>query len=163
MSANSNIPARFVVPLSELQEDDPEEAQMLLSMASDAKSYLSAFEWCQSIKGVYFGAGIGRVIAIFLLKIVPSSDEVEDWLWVVVGDLPSAYLVTDQGKTPAQALELYIDEMRRWTRLARLGQASVDVIPVNAPAMPEWAEKLDSRLSFLENRVLRNFKESESE
>lgn len=64
------------------------------------------------------------------------------------------YLVTDDCQTPKDALEGYIWEMRKWVALAAKGQSSKDVIPVNVPSTPEWAEALGSRLDTLEQSII---------
>jgi hypothetical protein len=68
---------------------------------------------------------------------------------VIVGDVPPAYLVTDECKNPAEALDSYIEEMSKWIELAREGKSSSEVIPVNVPATPENAEKLHVRLEMI--------------
>lgn len=73
-------------------------------MAQDAKEFLSSFTWCKEITELYFGCGIGGVIAVFLAQIIPSESTVDDWLWIVVGDVPPAYLVVDYSTVPADAL-----------------------------------------------------------
>jgi len=102
----------------------------------------------------YFGDGYGKVVAVFFFHIEPSRPDVDEWLWVVVGDLPSAYLVIDACKTPSQALEGYIGEMSEWVKLAKEGRSSKDVIPVNAPATPESAGMLEARLKVLSERIV---------
>ena len=149
------------MPLEKLFGEDPEDTQLLKSMAVDAETFLKSFEWCKAIEEKYFGAGIGGVVAIFLFGIVPTRSQVDEWLWVVVGDLPSAYLVTDDCKVPSEALQGYITEMRKWVRLAKDGRTSPNVIPVNVPATPEWAKELNSRLNFLEKDILPRFRDDE--
>ena len=146
----TDVPVRFVVLVEQLFGEGEEDTALLRSMAADAEKYLSSFHWCSSIKRRYFGAGIGKVVAVFLFQIVPGCAGADEWLWVVVGDLPPAYLVTDASQTPSQALEGYIEEMRRWCSAAAEGRASKGVIPVNVPATPEWSKELSSRLHFLE-------------
>ena len=68
---------------------------------------------------------------------------------MIVGDIPPAYLVTDKCKNPAEALDSYIEEMSKWMELAREGKSSNEVIPVNAPATPEEAERLRIRFELL--------------
>ena len=101
-------------------------------------------------------------MAVFLFRIEPSRPGVDEWLWVIYGDVPPAYLVTDISKTPSQALEAYIAEMSKWVRLAKQGRASKDVIPVNVPATPENAVNLEGRLRFLQKVIVPAFKESET-
>jgi hypothetical protein len=80
---------------------------------------------------------------------------------VIVGDLPSAYLVTEVSKTPSAALRAYIHEIKRWVELAKKGRSSRDVIPVNVPPTPKWAKQLGGRLKFLERNVVPRFHEDE--
>ena len=140
------------MPLEKLFGEDPEDTLLLKSMAVDAEKFLESFEWCQGIEEKYFGAGIGGVVAIFLFGIVPARQQVDEWLWVVVGDLPSAYLVTDDCEVPSEALQGYITEMRKWVRLAKAGRTSPNVIPVNVPPTPEWAKELEGRLDLPRKR-----------
>jgi hypothetical protein len=141
--------ASGVVPLSDIAGDTPEETAFLLDLADEAKKYLTSFRWCRSIREMYFGDGIGKIVGLFLCRIVPSAEGIDEWLWVIVGDVPPAYLVTDKCKNPAQALDAYTEEMSRWIELARDGKSSNRVISVNVPATPEWAEHLRVRLELV--------------
>ena len=134
---------------------------LLQEMASKAHRYISNFVWCRSVREAYFGDGYGGIVAVFFFQIEPSRPEVDEWLWVVVGDLPSAYLVTDNCKTPSQTLERYIDVMSEWVELAKEGRSSEDVIPVNAPATPESAKMLEGRLTVLREKIVPAFRLNE--
>jgi hypothetical protein len=123
-------------------------------MEERARDFISDFDWCESIREFYFGAGIGGVFAVFLAHIKPARPSVDEYLWVVVGDIPSAYVVIDDCPRPKEALEAYIWEMRKWIVLAKEGRTSEDVIPVNAPATPEWAKALEGRLNCLEQEMI---------
>jgi len=76
---------------------DDEDTRLLIEMAQQAKDYLSSFALCGSIREAYFGDGYGGIAAIFFFHIQPMRPEVDEWLWVVVGDLPPAYLVSNIG------------------------------------------------------------------
>jgi hypothetical protein len=156
-------PVGFVIPIEQLFGEDEEETQLLRSMAEQAEAYLTRFPWCQSIKAKYFGAGVGKVLAVFLFNIVPSRANVDEWVWVVVGDIPPAYLVIDECKSPSSVLVAYIREMRRWIQLALQGRTSSEVIPVNVPPTAEWAGKLKKRMDFLQENILPRFQEDEIE
>jgi hypothetical protein len=58
---------------------------------------------------------------------------VDRWLWTITGDVPPAYLVTDDARKPREALEGYVFEMRRWVRKVRAHKDLTDVIPVDVP------------------------------
>jgi hypothetical protein len=134
--------------------EDEEETARLSEMAKHARTFMLQFEWCETIRALYFGDGIGEVFGIFLAQIKPTKPNIDEYLWVVVGDLPPAYLVTDDSPTPKDALEAYIEEMRRWVAAAKSGRSLRDVIPVDVPATPEWAGQLEGRLDTLENEIL---------
>jgi hypothetical protein len=53
-----------------------------------------------------------------------------------------------------ETLDGYIWEMRKWVALAKEGRTSDDVIPVNVPATPTWAESLENRLDALERKII---------
>ena len=148
------LPVCGVVPTAVMTGEDQEETTRLREMEDQARAFLSSFPWFESIVELYFGDGVGGVCAVFFAQIKPSRPDVDEYLWVVVGDLPSAYMVTDDCRTPKQALEGYIEEMRKWVALARLSQTSPDVIPINVPATPEGAEALESRLDALEQKII---------
>jgi hypothetical protein len=164
VAENANeFPVKGVVPIAEMFGDDEEDIKLLRVMASEAQDYIQSFSWCKSIREAYFGDGCGGIIAIYLFRIEPSRTGVDEWLWVVVGDVPRAYLVIDQCKTPSQALEGYIEEMSKWVKLAKQGQSSNKVIPVNVPATPENAEALEGRLKFLREVMVPSFQSGEVE
>jgi hypothetical protein len=156
------VPVKGVVPIDQMFGGDEEDTRLLRMMASEAQDYIQSFSWCKSVHEAYFGDGYGGIAAVFFFRIEPSNAEVDEWLWVVVGDIPSAYLVIDDCKTPSEALEGYIDEMSKWVELAKQGRSSKKVIPVNVPATPENADALGGRLKFLREIILSAFQSGEA-
>jgi hypothetical protein len=157
------FPVRGVVPIEQMSGEDKEESRRLQEMAIEARDFLTNFQWCNAIREEYFGGGCGKIIAVFFFRIEPSLPDVDEWLWVVVGDLPPAYLVTDDCQTPSQALESYIYEMSKWVKLAKRWRKSEQVIPVSAPATPEYAEMLEGRLKILRKVAIPAFRLNETE
>jgi hypothetical protein len=123
-------------------------------MAIKAQAFIESFEWCRGVKNSYFGFGVGGIVGVFYFSIIPANEDIDRYLWVVVGDLPPAYLVTDEIRTPGEALRAYIYEMRQWIEAVENGQSIEECIPVNAPANPEMASQLKSRVSFIEKKIL---------
>lgn len=119
-----------------------------------ARSYLESHNWVSAIKGEYLGYRLDGVIYIFLFNFVPAKPNVPSWVWVIVGDVPSAYIDCDYGKTPYLALDGYIGAMEEWVEAAREGKPVDNIIPVNAPPTSEYAEMLGGRLNFLERNIL---------
>lgn len=125
---------------------------------SEARSFLLYYNWCQSIQEEYVGIFVKGILGIFLFKIVPTRADVDEWIWVVVGDVPPAYLTCDQCPNPATALDGYIGAMSEWVDAASRGESVAEMIPVNVPATRENAELLRKRLAFLDERVLSDYR-----
>jgi len=142
--------ATKLIPIENIAGDDQEDTRLLRQMALDARDYLASFSWCREIYESYFGGGVGGIFAVFLFHIHPANPEVDPWIWIVVGDIPSAYLPLSDAGSPHEVFEKYIDGMRRWIKAACNGDqkaaTSPDVPPMNLPATPEWAERLKGRL-----------------
>ncbi|MCL4694835.1 MAG: hypothetical protein KJ060_20260, partial [Candidatus Hydrogenedentes bacterium] len=130
------------------------ETAELRGMLRDAESYLRSFDWCPSFVERDLGYGLGEVIALFLFKLGEKIHGVDDQLWVVVGDLPSAYFVCDDAETPAAALEVYCGLMEDWAQAVLNGSSLDDVFPVSAEPTPEHASMLLSRTKFIRERLI---------
>lgn len=151
----SQIDISKLVPTKNLHGDDEEDTVLLNEMLRDAKDYVSNLSWCRSIGESFVSeVAIGGVVAVFLLRIEPASPDVDRELWVIVGDLPPAYLVTDQATDGEAALRLYIGEMRRWVDGVRNQLDLENVIPVEAPPTAENADVLETRLDYIEYHIL---------
>jgi hypothetical protein len=149
---DSDAPVAGVVPVHSMKGDDEEDTLLLQQMSRDAETYLRSFSWCGDVQTSFFGGGVGGVFAVFLFNIRPTRPDVGQWIWIVVGDIPSAYLPIEDAKTPAEVFKTYMWGMSKWVEYARSEQkepAGDDVPPVNVPASPEWAEKLEKRLNSL--------------
>lgn len=129
-------------------EDDLDSARI------EAREYLEFYDWVLSIKGEYLGYGAEGIVYIFLFEIEPGRPDVPGWIWVIVGDVPPTYIPADDTRTPFEALDGYIGALEDWVDAARQGKSVAKLIPVNVPATPANAEMLDSRLKFLDEKVL---------
>lgn len=136
--------------------EDREDTHLLQGMAAAAKQYLLSFKWCNAVRRGWFGWGIGGIAAVFLFEIEPATPGVDEILWVVTGDLPPAYLVTDDLPTPLAALRTYVDLMAEWIAAVREGRSTEGCISVNHAPTPEAADALETRLSFLKQEFLPN-------
>jgi hypothetical protein len=114
-----------------------------------AERFITEFRWCCGIKSAYLGIGVDGIVAVFLCEIDAVGVGVDRWLWIVVGDIPPAYLVTDQTRDAIDALELYITEMSHWVAAVKSGADLDGIIPVNVPPTLASASMLESRLNDL--------------
>lgn len=149
---DSNAPVLGVVLVQRMTGDDQQDTMLLRQMSKEADAYLRAFSWCGDVLSSFFGGGVGGVFAVFLFKIRPTRSEVGPWIWIVVGDIPSAYLPIEDAKSPSEVFKTYLRGMSKWVEFARNGQSGTaddGVPPVNVPATPEWAKELEHRLHSL--------------
>ena len=120
----------------------------------EAQDFLSGKPWCKKVGEGYLAWAIAGVVGVFLFRLIPTRDDVDETLWVVVGDLPPAYLVCDNAADWHQALECYCREMQKWVTAVTRGTSLDSVIPVNAPPTLEYATMLESRLRFIRDRIV---------
>jgi hypothetical protein len=150
----TDVYMKAVVPISEMTGDDDEDTELLKKQFARADAYIRSFAWCHKIKEIYFGEGVGGVVAVFLFRAEAGTRHVDEWFWIVTGDLPSCYMVTDDAPTPALALEGYCGLMEDWAEAVLAGESLEDVYPVDAPATEENAEALASRMNFIRENIL---------
>ena len=110
--------------LSDIQWDDEEDSALYQSMVAQARSFLERFRWCSGVRALYGGKAVPGVVAVFLAEIAPSEAGVDETLWVVVGDVPPAYLVLDRAPNSTAALRIYIENMRGWVTAVRAGEST---------------------------------------
>jgi hypothetical protein len=134
--------------------EDDEETRELQALYRTAQSFIGSFHWHGEIKRALFGLGVADIVGVFLVELAPVSADIDSMWWVVVGDVPPAYLPADRASEPDLALEIYIHEMRRWVEAVREGGDLADMIPVNAPPTIENAADLEKRLNFLETEII---------
>jgi hypothetical protein len=154
--SNEVVPVHNVVPVERMKGEDDEDTALLGEMLEAARNYIQSFSWCDAIVRSYFAGGVGEIFAIFLFKISSAYPDVDPWEWIIVGDIPPAYLPLADCNTSREVFETYIEGMKRWVALAREGREAApqdSVPPVNVPATPEWAEELDGRLRLLTELV----------
>ena len=159
---DENVPVTGVIPVAQMAGDTEEETKLLRVMADGAANFLQCFSWCKKVRACYFGDGFPEVVGVFLFHIAPAREDIDEWLWVVFGDVPPAFLVIDQSKKPSQALESYIFEVSKWVELAKQGRSSDEVIPVFLPATTENATQVESRLKLLREVIVPAFREAEA-
>ena len=143
-----------VAPVAELDWEDEEDRALYGEMVERARAYLEGFRWCRSVRSLFGGTAVPGVVAVFLAEIVPAEGGVDDRLWVVIGDVPPAYLVLEDLPTSTDALSAYVDHMADWVDAVRSGQSVDDLIPVNVEPTEEWADNLAPRLAFLREKVI---------
>ena len=143
-----------LTPAECLQGQDAEDTALLKDMLRDAGDYLRSHEWCPEVTERYFAFGVGRIVAVFLFRFAEKINGTDDTLWVIVGDLPSAYLVSDDIPDATSALENYCELMEEWASAALTEEPLENTFPVGAEPTVENAEALKSRTAFLRSEII---------
>jgi len=141
--------------ISQIVGDDEEDTRLLHEMATQAHRYLESFRWCISIADCWFARGVGGIFALFLFQIVPAHAGVDEWLWVMNGDLPSIYLSFQDAPSLKEAFNEYVQGMVRWATYVRSGEIEEpdSLPPVDIPETIQVADDLHRRIQSLE-RIL---------
>jgi hypothetical protein len=130
---------------------------VFLSDYDKSKKYLEEFKWHNGIVESYVGMFYPGILSVFLYRIEPSYTkefEDDDWVWVIVGDLPSAYITVEDSPNPACALDSYVGAMMEWVEAVENGDPVDDLIPVNVHPNAEMANLLRRRLDFISEEIL---------
>lgn len=139
-----------------IKGDSEEDAMALKSMAQAARIYVESFDWACPIKDIHLTFGIGEVIAVFIVKFTSPLASGDTSIWVIIGDIPSAYMVADDIQTPQMAMEVYCDLMEDWANAVLDGSSLADIFPVRAEHCKENARSLLTRVGFLRKEVIPN-------
>jgi hypothetical protein len=122
---------------------------MALVLEDEARAYLLRTGYWRSVERLECGLAVAGVFGVFLAKAEPAAPDVDREVWVVVGDLPPLYLVTDDIDTPEEALTAYIDHRRAWVDAVRANHSVAHLAPVDVEPTREWATALARRLDML--------------
>ena len=122
---------------------------MALVLEDEARAYLLRTGYWRRVERLECGLGVDGVFGVFLAEAEPAAPDVDREVWVVVGDLPPLYLVTDDIATPAEALAAYIGHRRAWVSAVRSNLSVADLAPVDVEPTKEWAAALATRLRLL--------------
>jgi hypothetical protein len=137
-------------PSPEISGEHDEDTELLKQLAGEAEAYVQSFKWCPPIEQTYLAFGVGGIIGLFLVRFARPIGGFEDQeLWVVVGDLPAAYFVTEDARTAPDALEAYCELMEDWAERVLSGGDVSDCYPVAAEPTAEHARMLLSRLEHV--------------
>ena len=140
---------------SEITGDDPEDTELLREMAAEARAYIEDYEWCPPVESVHLAFGIGGVVAAFLVQFDEAIEDTDDdALWIIVGDLPNAYVIVEPGDDGEAALSRYCGLMEDWTFNVLKGNSLEESFPVAAEATHENAEMLNQRIAFIRTEIL---------
>ena len=140
-------------PFNQLKEI--EEGNGIPPLYETAKSFLYSHKWCKQVEKAWYDEDFSILdkLAVFLFKIEPVNDDVDNHIWIIVGDLPSVYLDASV-ETGKEALETYCELMSEWVDNVLKGQSLEESYPVEAEPSEENAELLKKRIAFIRRELL---------
>ena len=139
---------------AEIKGEDAEDTAQLRQLAAEARAYMEEFEWCPPIESVHMALGASGVVGVFLFQFAEVIEDDDDALWVVVGDLPSAYVIVEPDDDGISALERYCEMMEDWAFNVLKDNSIEESFPVEAEATHENAEMLRQRIVFLRSEII---------
>jgi hypothetical protein len=148
------LKSHHLTALRDMTGDSRDDALLLDEMAVNARAYITPFSWCPPIAEEYLGDGVGGIVAIFLFVFSRKIKSSDTQLWVVVGDVPSAYLVVESGDSPIDALNTYCGLMDDWIANVRANGDGSEVFPVTAARTKSNADSLETRLKFIREELI---------
>lgn len=155
-SSSDQLKAKYGVHETSAFQSDAEEAGLLNGMCDEAKAFIGRFKWCGAVNQVFCGFGVGRIVAVFLFDIENLASTTDNLLWVIVGDIPPAYLVVADGaESPRDALIEYVQLMSEWVTAVENEDDVAGLIPVNAGPTKENASALKGRLKYIQDEFIR--------
>ena len=126
-----------LIPAPDFYGEDAEDQALLVEMIERGQRWLTGHRWCDRIAECYVGdVAIGGIVVVLLTHIVPAEPDVDEWLWLVVGDVPPAYLVTDDLPNPASALDAYVTLVGEWVYAAEHGEDVSELMPLESDVLP---------------------------
>jgi hypothetical protein len=140
-------------PFDQLKE--VEERNDIPPLYEEAKSFLYSHKWCKKVEKGWYDEDFNILdkLGVFLFKIEPINDDVDNHIWIIVGDLPSVYLDASV-ETGKEALEAYCELMSEWVNNVLKGQSLEESYPVDAQPTEESAELLKKRIAFIKRELL---------
>lgn len=148
-----------MIPIDDLSSSGLEYVDELKKLADEAISFISSHEWCKNIETVMIDRGWGFILAVFYIIIEPAEKHIPNSFWVIVGDIPPAYIDTEDNPNGACAIDGYVMEMQKWIDHVMDGKSVDNVIPVNAPPEKKYATMLQSRLNMIKEEILSYFQD----
>jgi hypothetical protein len=135
--------------------EPPEEYAFRAELAEAAKKYLARQPWCKKVLEVWWGDGLAPKVGAFLIRFEPAEwSKAEGYMWVIVGDLPPAYMWPGDCRNVYQALNGYCGAMKMWADAANAGTSVDKLIPVNVAPTKGHASMLLGRLELIDEMFL---------
>lgn len=123
-------------------------------LLEESKKYLTSHKWCKSIKQGWLFTNIGYAVNIFLYEIENEQSPDDNFIWIMVGDLPAIYLDTYGVETTREVIEGYIDLASDWIHFAESDQYLDNCFPFQINISSESIRMFKERIQLLHDNIL---------
>jgi hypothetical protein len=130
--------------------DDKED---LIKLGEEAKTYLLNHKWCNGINS-WLDRGWADKVGVFYFEIDPLDENVDKFVWIITGDLPSAYIDIISAKNGAMALKIYTELMQEWVDCVSNNKSIENCYPINVPPEKKFANMLQIRINLINEEIL---------
>lgn len=148
-----------MIEIKNIESSNLDNADELVVLSREALEFLESQSWCKRIDKGYLDRGWGYILGVFLFVIEPIDDDIPTHHWVIVGDIPPAYIDAENNPNGACVIDAYIMEMQKWIDHVKQHQPVIDLIPVNAPPTEEYANMLQERIDVIKTEILSAYKD----
>ena len=149
-----------MIPVDNLAISKLEFKSDIINLANEAAAYLKEFKWCREILNGFLATEFGYLFCVFYFEIIPTQgSDADKYIWVIVGDIPPAYIDTISAPTVRDAIVCYCDIMEDWINNVDNSISVEECYPINAPATKEYADMLRTRIVLVKNDLLPNLVE----
>lgn len=124
----------------------------VISLSREAQRYLISFTWCDKILNGWLVKDWGYMLCVFYFEIKPTNGSgADNYVWIVVGDIPPAYIDIESANNELEALEIYIDLMEEWIDHVKQGKSVKNCFPINVEPTIKYADMLLNRIKIIKS------------
>ncbi len=125
-----------------------------------ATAFIKQAGWLRSIEVLYGRLQIDPIFALYLVD-CSSNPKMPPYIWVIVGDIPPAFLSTTVNPSAIAAVETYVAELRWWSKTLLEGGDMAECMPIlhadsfrPLPPTPKTATMVGERADAVERLIL---------
>jgi hypothetical protein len=131
----------------------------VIKMHQKACLYINDFAWCREVKDSTLYLNLGSTLCVFLLEIDNAASNEDNFLWIMVGDIPSMYLDVYGAKTTIEVLSRYNALAKDWIFNVEHRLSVNDCYPFDTESTMEMAYMLKKRVDVIEKTIIPNIEE----
>ncbi len=127
----------------------------ILNLSVEAQNYLKLFKWCRKIINGWLVKEWGYMLCVFYYEIEPLPEsKADNFVWLIVGDLPPAYIDIQSATNEFEALNSYVFLMEDWINHVNKGKSVKDCFPINVKPTKKYATMLSNRINIIKEDML---------